>query len=218
MPTDPLERDESAIIIFEGSINPAIITTRWLAAVDLVDPTEADAAHVRFMDADFSRFDVSHFRVEARRDRLTVGSTKSLETFDPIKDFVEGIFEVLIHTPITAVSLNRLVHMVVRNGWASLSRQLLDADSWASVLMEPSLSRMTLSGKGWSDHAQVEVTIEESQYLSEAIYVVATDRTDLLQDAANSVGAEAALTTLRERWQPWLRESEAIISHIGGLA
>src|SRR4051812_48054965 len=103
---DDREVLETAVIVFEGQINPAIFTLAWLSTENLIDRKEAAQANVRFMDPELSRFDVSHFRVEARRDRVTVASVKALETYWPVKDFQEGIFETLPHTPIHAMAMS----------------------------------------------------------------------------------------------------------------
>jgi len=209
------ERSETAVIVFEGSINPAIITTRWLSAQDLISPEEAEAANVRFMDADFSRFDVSHFRVEARRDRITVASTKALEVYGPVQDFARGIFDVLIHTPISAVAISKVAHIALPgNGWTQLNKQLLGPGRWDRVVTRPDVKVLTVEGFGDGGGTTIEVTIEQSQHVRDGVYIVATERSEFPEAVEENHGARLALRALARRWDPWLAEADGIIEQI----
>jgi hypothetical protein len=211
------DRDETVVIVFEGSINPAIITTNWLFNQHLVSQQEAQEASVRFMDDDFSRFDVSHFRIEARRDRITVAPTKALETFLPVADFMKGIFQVLIHTPIRAVAISKVVHADLEGRWEDLNDKLAAPIEWGRILGKPRVQVLSVASEAGPGAPRVEVTIEPSQFKPGGAYVVATERTDFpdFQDD-DRPGARRAVARLEERWEPWLEEADAIINEILG--
>lgn len=213
------ERNETAIIVFEGSINPAIISAQWLSAQKLVDPKEAAAANIRFMDPDFSRFDVSHFRIEARHDRITVAPTKALETYDPVQDFVQGIFEVLNHTPIDAVAISKVVHAgLPAGGWVRLNERLLGPANWAEIVPDPTLKLLSITSAGAEENAVIEVTVEQSQHIHGGIYVVATERTTIPNAFEENRGAREALDILGRRWDPWLAQADRMIEQIVAMA
>lgn len=208
------DRDETVVITFEGAINPAIITTNWLFNQHLVSQQEAQEARIRFMDDDFSRFDVSHFRIEARRDRITVAPTKALETFLPVADFVKGIFEVLIHTPVRAVAISKVVHAALDGRWDRLNDRLVAPAATMGIPGEPKLQVLTVSTERTEGTARLEVTVEPSQFKPGGAYIVATERTNFSVQSEQEDGARQAVATLERRWQPWLEEADAIISRI----
>lgn len=210
---------ETAVIVFEGFINPAIFTLMWMTKMDIVDEEEAKSADVRFMDPELSRFDVSHYRVEARRDRVTVASAKALETFWPVKDFVEGIFEALPHTPIGAISMSKAVHTkVAGEDFAALSEALIGTSAWSGALDAPRLEVLAVRADRDDDRpGWVEVTVEPSQQVAGGAYIVATERLEFADPIENLRGARDALDALADRWGPWLDRADEIIATLRSL-
>lgn len=207
---------ETGVVVFEGYINPAIFTVRWLTRENLVSEKEAEAATVRFMDADLSRFDVADFRVEVRRDRVTVAAAKALDDYTPVREFVQGIFEVLPHTPVHKSSMSKAIHTPLPpGGWQSLEKQLVADAPW---LTERRLQVLSLTGRRDDDRpGAVEVTVEPSQHVDGGAYIVATERADFPEvkpPHEERLGARPALEVLAERWDPWQQRSDEIIRAI----
>lgn len=209
---------EGAVIVLEGSINPAIFSQWWLAAQDIVDEGEAQQAKVHFMDSDLSRFDVSHFRVEARRDRVTVASAKSLASYHPLEDFVRGIFGTLVHTPIRTVTMSKAMHAPLGDdGWTELVGQLVPP-VWGAVVAKPGLGVITITGEREDDWpGAIEVTVEPSQFIEDGVYIVAADRVELPDPGKGRGDARKALAVIQDRWTPWMTKADEIFASIMDL-
>jgi hypothetical protein len=208
---------DGAVIVLEGSINPAIFTPGWLRSEDLAGDEDVENADIKFIDAYLSRFDIAHCRVEARRDRVTVASGKAMETYRPLADFVKGILRVLVHTPIQAIAMSRVVHSQLPDGrWDEVARTLIAADSWSRVLDDPALETLSLVSKR-PDGSTIEASIEESRLVPGGMYTVVTRRIDWPNPADTGRGARDALDAL-EQWSDWVGEANAILAAIRELS
>jgi len=207
---------DGAVIVLEGSINPAIFTPGWLQSEELAGPEDVKNADVKFIDSNLSRFDIAHCRVEARRDRVTVASGKAMETYRPLADFVKGILGVLVHTPIQAIAMSRVVHSPLPDGrWDELSKALIAADAWGKVLDDPHLETLTLVSKRL-DRASIEASIEPSRLLPGGMYAVVTRHVDWPDPKDTGRGARDAIDAL-EQWSDWVGEANAILAAMRDL-
>lgn len=214
------ERVETAVVVLEGQINPAIITVDWLVSQNLVSRGAMRKADIRFMDPDLSRFDVAHFRVEVRRDRITIASSGDLESFHPVGDFASGIFEVLRHTPVTALSMSKAIHLTLppENGWDKLKEKATGV-ALTQLLVEPDLRRLTLTGlRDDNRPGAIEVTIERDTEPGYGVYIVATERMTFGDPGPAGRGAIEALAAIEGRWDVWLSRADEIVASIAALA
>jgi hypothetical protein len=208
---------DGAVIVLEGSINPAIFTPAWLQSEGLAGAEDVEKADVKFIDANLSRFDIGHCRVEARRDRVTVASGKALETYRPLADFVQGILEVLVHTPIKGIAMSRVVHSRLPEGrWEALAKSLIASDTWGKVLDDPGLETLTVVSRK-ADGATIEASVEASRLVPGGMYAVATRRVQWPDPMHTGRGARDALDAL-EQWSDWLEEANALLAKLRALS
>jgi hypothetical protein len=151
---------------------------------------------------------------------VTVTSTKALETYWPVKDLLQGIFEILPHTPVHALSMSKAAHLELPDAGRGLLRsELLARTLWHDVLTEPRVQVLSVAGDREDERPGViEVTVEQSQHV-EGIYVVVTERIEFpVPDDPKSPerarGARDALDALDERWGPWIRRADEMLRGI----
>jgi hypothetical protein len=216
--TTPLE---GAVIVLEGSINPAIFNPAWLLAVGLVNEKEATSVDPRFIDPELSRFQIAGKAIEARRDQLTVASTPDLPSFHAIGDFAQEMLTLLPHTPIFAIGMNRVLHQPMSGStFRTLSELLAPPDIWNStgLLAAPSIQTITMTEPG-DDSGSIEMTVEPSTVVTPGVYVIATRKFRASKTTLErNPGAEWARAQIAEHWHPWIERGGEAIKSLVALA
>lgn len=65
---------EALTLVCLGSFVPAVIQPSWLARHELIPASEADAADLTVVSADFTQFRTEWFTIDVFQDRLQVSS------------------------------------------------------------------------------------------------------------------------------------------------
>src|SRR3712207_1383849 len=100
---------EGATVVLLGSFNPAIFHPAWFAANGLIREEEARAAEIEIVHPNAAVFRTEWLVIESARDRFL--ATTILDAYyEPLRDLVVGVLDLLSHTPLTAMGLNRDFH------------------------------------------------------------------------------------------------------------
>jgi len=99
-------------IVLLGNFNPAIFSPAWFARYEVVSATEAEAAEIVISLPDFTRFQVGTKMITVDPKRFAVETTQA--PWVSICDVAVKTFgELLPHTPLLQIGINRQVHFGV---------------------------------------------------------------------------------------------------------
>ena len=100
-------------IVLVGSLNAAIFHPSWFVANDLLKKDEIANVDLEIINRDFAIFKVGNWlRIQVEPNRFIAETSEP--PFIRLHDLVVRTFrEVLIHTPIFQIGINRLVHFNV---------------------------------------------------------------------------------------------------------
>jgi len=97
----------TASVVFVGEFNPVIIQPFWLANKKLIRDQEAQDAKVEIIHNEIVKFEIDWARFEITKDRFEIRTSQE-PYFEPMRDLVISIFEILKETPISALVSNNL--------------------------------------------------------------------------------------------------------------
>ena len=139
---------DAAGIVCVGVFNPAIFQPEWLAARGLIQRTEAEGAEIRVITPDVAEFKIKWAQLQVIRERLTAG-TETPDDFPLLRDLVVGAFQLLEHTPITAVGLNRQMHFRVEDpaAWHHIGHVFAPKAIWRRHMKNPGLKLLTIKAQ-----------------------------------------------------------------------
>ena len=113
------ESDNASIVIL-GQFNPRIITPHWLSSNDMITKQEADNFEIEIVHKQVSKFSNERLLIQVVENRFLIQSINPPAV--TIRDLTLKIFgQLLVHTPVTSLGINRLVHFKA-GSWASLMR------------------------------------------------------------------------------------------------
>lgn len=129
MMIEPKSSDVS--VVFLGSFNPAIFNPDWLVINGVISKAQADVQEITVITPQLSNFRVSSYKYQVTPQRFQVifESAPHIE----LQDAVSKIFqELLPHTPVQHLGVNRTVHFSVgseekRN---AIGRKLAPPEPW----------------------------------------------------------------------------------------
>ena len=155
MVIEPKSSDVGIVLV--GSFNPAILNPDWLVLNGVIGKTQGEIREIRFITPQISEFRISSFQFQVTQQRFGVSFESA--PYVELQDAVSKIFrELLPHTPVQQIGINRSVHFSVgseekRN---AIGRRLAPAEPWGDW------------SKEWKDRpvpnrgGMVNLAIEES--------------------------------------------------------
>lgn len=97
----------TASVVMLGNFNPTIFQPEWLRAHRIIGETESEEASrsIEVIHPDVCMLNLTHMKLVVEPGKFSLTATD--EPLVRAKDFVLGCFNVLQHTPVNAVGLNR---------------------------------------------------------------------------------------------------------------
>lgn len=188
---------ESASVVVVGSLNPAIIQPAWLAKYEIVAEAEAKSAQINIINDDISIIQFGSLLVEAQRARL------KLETADPgryvlLPAQMSKVLDLLAHTPLTALGINRVVHYRASSqaAWHGVGDRLTPKEIWRGFLDEPGMRSLTVEGKRATSPAKhVQIQVAPSKAVDPGVMISFNEHFEV-------DGAGECTSILADHWQP----------------
>lgn len=193
----------SAVLI--GDFNPVILHPSWFARHNLLSAKEADDAKLEICFKEITRFSLPWLHLEATTERFVCKSSDSSH-FNPLRDLVIGTFELLGHTPIRQLGINRTVHFDVidQDTWHAVGHKLAPKDIWKEFLETPGLHSLTIEGVRTDKRkGLVNVTVRPVPNVDHEVSVAVNDHYEL-----GAIDAGEAISLLKENWEVSLKTSE----------
>ena len=185
-------------IVLRGSFNPAIFHPSWFASNGLIRRQEAEAAKVEIVHPKVAVFSAEWLQVNIAEDRFQVATTQE-PFYEALRDLVSGVLDLLSHTPLSAMGLNRDFHYGLQSeaAWHGVGHRLAPKQDWEDVLEEPGMSSLTMQGKR-PDHLEgyIRVKVEPSAQVKYGVYVNVNDHYQLKSGDETSAGTREAMGIL----------------------
>jgi hypothetical protein len=159
-----ISRDETSVVLV-GSFNPAIFHAAWLARHGLVQDSEAEHAQIEVISPDVAIFNLNWVRLEVIHERF-VARTNDETRFDPLRDLVVGTFQLLEHTPVSQLGLNRELwfEMPSEEPWHQIGDTLAPKEIWREDLKNPGMKRLTIQAERSDDYpGYINITVQPTQ-------------------------------------------------------
>ncbi|MBR0796119.1 hypothetical protein JQ615_12035 [Bradyrhizobium jicamae] len=216
-------------IVLRGAFNPSIFQPFWMARQGLISDEEAGNAKVSVIHSEISHFAIEpSFILQVQVDRFTI--TTATAPLVRVSDLCTRIFgEVLPHTPISQLGINRTVHFSV--GTADerdrIGRLIAPQDPWGDwgkgfasddLAARGGLQSMTMINKKAGDREAgwIQARIEPSQSIGKGVTGIFMEINDHYQ-FKETAGAVAIMKVLQERFDASIAGSDNIIDQIMSL-
>lgn len=170
---------DGATVVLLGNFNPAIFQPAWFKACGLISGPEAAAAEVKIIHPAITEISTEWLRLSVTQDRFAAHTTNPAH-FEAVRDLSVGVFQLLEHTPMTAMGLNRDMHFRIENEarWHALGDALAPKAIWSEKLegigarKQPGLRSMTIEGhQPGKENCVTNVTVQPSGKVPTGLYV-----------------------------------------------
>ena len=222
---------ESVTVVVVGNFNPAIFSPAWFAFQGLLPRSVAENANLLINHPEITDFRAESLRVTVTQDRLTV-KTQSVPHVK-VCDLVARIFtELLPHTPLKCLGINRDVHFLVRDKGEldRIGRALAPSEPWGELGIQLgfheehggmtflTMTRNAPDGRAAGD--QVNVRVSPSEQLASdgkiGVFVGINDHYTLTETPSQETALNL-MKVLKENFSTSLKRSGQIIDHVESL-
>jgi len=184
---------EGISIVLVGAMNPQIFTPMWFAEYELVRKSEAEAAEIQIVHPEVAALKMGEFSIQIFRDRAHFTTTQP-HLYAALRDLVFGTFQLLNHTPVTALGINYDAHFprpADRSDRAVWSEHFVPLKPFDGLVKAPSLISTSVRGARPDDEPGfVGLKIEPSTRVVDGVYVNINDHFDLPEGTKRN-GAKA---------------------------
>jgi hypothetical protein len=219
-----------ASIVMLGSFNPEIFQPFWFAENKVISREQAAGAQIGLIHPDISSFRLEgEFNIQVERDRFSID--RGLAPLIRIADVVCRVFgDLLPHTPIHQVGMNRLVHFNVRSEAVrdEIGRKLAPWEPWGQWgrtaftgegKSKGGLLSLTMTQRNLSDRPSgwFQVKVEPSNVIGggrTGIYMELNDHYDL---ARRAEGTTEIVEIVRTRFDSSIERAESVVDQVVGL-
>lgn len=200
-----------------GDLNPKIFQPAWFAAQDppLVPKREAEAANIEIIHQDVVIFNLEWFRLEVTRDRFHISTTQE-SRYEFLRDIVLGTFQLLLHTPVRAMGINKDIHYSVENErvWHEFGDRVAPKGLWLGVLEKPGLTSLAIRGVRTDGYeGSINVKVEPSRKVHPGIYFNINDHYSV-KDPKTLSGCSEMMDILSKRFHDSIKRSAGIAQEL----
>jgi hypothetical protein len=217
-----------ASIVAVGSFNPPLLSLDWFVANKLIGEGDAAAARARsdyVVTRQISRFQTDFAVVQAVETQLSIGSAGPVTP--ALADLAISVFELLPHTPVTAIGLNFIAHYKVAeaNTYHRFGDALAPKDIWNVIFPGKAcgLANLTiLVQDGARDETpgpnNKHVTIQPSSKVKPGIYFDINNHFTAASDGTLLKHASGAASVVKENWRACHDQSHVTFDKVLSMA
>ena len=225
-----IEPEISAVsIVLLGHFNPAIFQPAWLSIHGLVASADVEQPDIRLIHPEIANFSWHWADLSIEKARFSINTT--VAPYIRVSDFVAKLFgEVLPHTPIEAMGINRTVHFAVeseaqRNALGKLLAPQAPWGKWGEKLDADPPARggmislvMQQTNPSGREAGYIRAKIEPSPRITEnrGLFMEVNDHFGLSSPLTEGDGARRIMGYLDE-FDESIKNSESIVDQIMGL-
>jgi hypothetical protein len=211
---DPNVKFEQVSVVLLGSFNPQIFQPAWLASEGLIRKEEAESAKIQVIHPEATGFSLEWASLEVTHERFRL-ETSTDQRFSPelVRDLVLGLFQLLSHTPVKQMGINRIFHFQIESEekWHTIGHRLVPKDDWAGILERPGMRVVAVEGVRPDQYkGRITVQLEPSVRFRYGVFAAVNDHFEKKQEDSRE-GAIAMVEILKNDWQESLDRSKRII-------
>ena len=199
---------EGHSIVLLGSFNPQIFQPAWFGNQELVRKEEAENASIEIIHPRIVIFSMEWFQLQVTPDRFCL-STVQVHYYEPLRDLTRSIFQILRHTPIDKMGLNRDLHYLMpsEESWHRVGDRLAPKEPWKEILQKPGMRTLIMEGARPDGlEGIIGVRVEPSARVKPGVFIAVNDHYEV-GDFEPSQGAHPILKILEKYWEASLPRS-----------
>lgn len=207
-------------ITLRGAFNPQIFHPRWFSSEELIREEEAESASVDIIHPEFTRVQGEWFQLQVTSDQFSI-ATEQRRAAVWIRDLCVGAFDLLRHSPVRAVGVNRLSHYAMpdEESWTGLLTKFAPLHAWRDVLpSHPEIETVTVkSSRDGNYDGSFRIRLEPSVRVTPyGIFLDSNDHYKIAQgDSEGSTESSMqALRILRDEWENAQQRADGAINRI----
>lgn len=193
---------ENRSIVLAGSFNPAIFHPSWFAKFKLIRDEEAAAAKVGIVHNDVTDFSTEWFRLLVTPNKFQLEKLQGGHE-EELRDLALSTFEILCHTPVTALGINGETHFDVESleVWHDIGHRLAPKNGiWDTILDKPGTQLLVVDGHRTDGYkGTIMVKVGPSAKVISGIFVSVNDHFDI-GSTEPGIGSSDAVKTLTNVW------------------
>lgn len=202
-------------IVLVGDFNPKIFHPAWFSSVGLVQFGDISDAKIDLISSDVSVFTLDWLKIMVTQQSFTAVTT--LEPFArPLRDLVIGTFQILHHTPITKIGINRNLHFKMRSEeeWHRVGHTLAPKDIWNGLIEKPGMISLTIEGNAQTREGfkgVLRIRVEPSLRCHPGVFFNFNDHYEL---ESQEIGCEKIIALLENSWESSFNKSMDITTEL----
>lgn len=204
-------------IVLIGHFNPVIFHPFWLAKNGLIANVEAESAEVQIIHQDLAVYKISWFNFELTRERFHI-NTLNEAYFEPLRDLVVGIFEILAETPVTQMGINFEYHVPLpsKADLTNFLNNLSPSSFWKKVFDQPSFNTISIQqSRTTFPFGFVDLLVAPSGRVSNGIFFRINNHYEFPANKENvSNGCRESITFLNANWKNTADDSKILVEKI----
>jgi hypothetical protein len=197
-------------VVLIGDFNPKIFQPAWFAAEGLIQRQEAEAAQIEVIHPDLVVFELEWCKLQVSRDRFQLTTTHELY-HETMRDLLIGTFELLRHTPVRMMGINRHMHFNIgsEENWNNLGHRLAPKAPWKDILINPGMRTLIMEESKRRDNLKGYIRVHVAPAQVSVIVFKVNDHYEVSDP--NSLGSSEIINILKSSWDESLKRSEKII-------
>ena len=207
----------ASAIVAVGDFNPAIFSPDWLERNGLMGKDDADTvregsqSNSLIISHQVATFETKWFALQVVENQF---SLMSKDAFSPaLKDLAVGIFQLIPHTPVTAVGLNFMAHykLTSEDEYHHLGDAIAPKKIWNDLYPDEhaGLADLTIRIQRWTRGEQLNskdekrISLQPSNVLKFGAFLSYNDHYDVsVADNTNRRPAERVAMIIDKKWEP----------------
>lgn len=200
-------------IVLLGDFNPVIFSPAWFAAHGLIGETEAETAEVQLIHSDVAVFSLPWCRIQVTRERFSA-LTEQEAYFPILYDLIVGTFQLLSHTPVRALGINRGMHIKFDSDeqWHDFGHFLAPKEPWKNIFDESGMLRLEVTPQyppKDSLNGLLRIKTEPSNRIIPGVVFNINSHFEIQDNKAK--GCNIIIEKLKEKWDKINRQAEKAV-------
>lgn len=204
-------------IVVVGNMNPRIFHPFWFVKEGLIPESEAEAAKIEVIHPDVAVFSTDWMDIQVTRERF-IAKTSMEAFFEPLRDFTIGVFDLLGHTPISALGVNFELHVSLRKEKIEeLSDQIVPDKFWKERNIDPQLNQFSMridKPKGAFFERYIVLKIQPSKLLESGLFLDFNNHFQFSSNPMDLHYSPEVGITLKDEWESIKKEVHEITRSI----
>jgi hypothetical protein len=201
-------------IVLVGAFNPKIFHPAWFALQELLPEAEVEQVQDLVSHPEITFCRLPWFEMQVTPTQFIASSAQESH-FKPLRDLVQGTFEILQHTPVTQVGVNLEQHYLAEteNEWNAFGDKLAPKKLWRKIMKDPGMVKLRVIDKGPRADGlpgTVQIDVESSKKMKNGIFILVNQHFEC--GSAGVSNAEAATQILSMHFEPTMAKSQEMVN------